>query len=58
MLHRNGNARAILVRVSCTVLSMPSINQWFIALARSLRSKTITAIFRQRGWADGDDAMR
>jgi hypothetical protein len=58
MLHRNGGACALLVRISCPVLSISTINQWLIALARRLLSKIITAIFRQRGWADGDDAMR
>jgi len=58
MLHRNGDVRALLVRISSDVLSIPTINQGFIALARHLRRKAITAIFRQRGWADGDAAMR
>jgi hypothetical protein len=58
MLHRNGDMRALLVRISSDGLSIPTVNQGLIALARHLRSKVITAIFRQRGWADGDDAMR
>jgi hypothetical protein len=58
MLHRNGDARAFLVRRFCDVLSIPTVNQWFIAMARSLLGMAITAIFRQRGWVDGDDAMR
>ena len=58
MLHRNGGECALLVRLSGEVLPITPVNQGFIVLARGLRSEVITAIFRQRGWADGDDAMR
>jgi hypothetical protein len=58
MLHRNGGVRAILVQGLKSFLFISTVNQRLIVLARRLQSKVITAIFRQRGWADGDDAMR
>lgn len=38
MLHRNGDARALLVRLSGEALSITPVNQGFIVLARGLRS--------------------
>ncbi|MFZ2972604.1 MAG: hypothetical protein WA049_08185 [Ferribacterium limneticum] len=58
LLHRNSVQCLVLVRAFAFALSTTPINQCFASLARRLRSKAITAIFRQRGWADGDDAMR